>query len=206
MRQKRNRFFMIIGVTVLFIILVTTVNQLYVQPMQAPKKMATATAKVFFATQTAATGSEAVEWMGIPNISTSNQTWDGLRVEIMRVDDDAWPLVHLENKFNEAPPPDERMLMLTLQVTNVAGEETMQIREALFRVIDEQRQPYTTFDADTRCGVIPQPLKGTLPRGESLTGNICIQVPLTSHAFVLEHIPTGVNAQSTYFRVPEPGQ
>ncbi len=200
MRRNQMRFFAIVGGTAVLILVVMLVNRLWIQPKQTPEAIATQVS----ATQTVEAGSQTIEWFGIPNVTLGNMTGDGLRIEILRINNDAWPLVRLENEFNEAPPADKRMLMLTLRVTNVSAEGEVTIREALFRIIDEQLQPYTTYDPETRCGVIPEPLEGTVRRGESVTGNICVQVPVTAQQFVLEYRPLTGSQSSTFFRVLAP--
>jgi len=200
MRRTQIRFFAIVGGTAALIFVVLLVNRLWIQPNQTPEAVATAVS----ATQTAVAGSQTIEWLGIPNVTLGDMTQDGLRIEILRINNDAWPLVRLENQFNEEPPADKRMLMLTLRVTNVSAEGEANIRESLFRIIDEQLQPYTTFDPETRCGVIPEPLEGTVAQGESVTGNICVEVPATAQQFVLEYRPLTANQSPTFFRVLAP--
>lgn len=202
MRQNQRRFFLIIGLTALFILAATLLNRYLIQPALQPVQEATATAQVFFATQQAASADAITYWQGIP-VSTANLTASGLQIEIVRVDDDAWPLVHLENQFNKEPPPDKRMIMLTLKVSNVADEDEPYVSGSQFKLIDEQRRPYDTFHEDSRCGVVPQELGGRISRGESLTGNICMVVPRSSQTFVLR-VDSFLAGETVHFSVPTP--
>jgi len=205
MRRQRFLFFAIIGITMIFIGVVAGLNMLLARPAPPPDTPATATAIPFLATVTAETGADAIELSGIPNVSLGNHTWDGLEFDF-QVNYDAWPLIKLENQFNDPPQEGKRMIMVTLAVTNVAGEESVTLSDANFRILGEYQTPYSTFGNSTRCGVAPDDLFGKVKPGETMKGNICIQVPAREQGLVLVYDGRGADNPNVYFALPKEEQ
>ncbi|RME80314.1 MAG: DUF4352 domain-containing protein [Caldilineae bacterium] len=200
-RRRQLTFFLIIGIALLAILLGFLYSRL-VAPVQSAKAAATATSVSFYATVEAATGPDAIEVNGIPYVSMQPYTWDGLRIDIERVDYDAWPLVHLANQFNKEPPPGRRMIMITLRITSLVAEERLFISGSRFRLVGEKQEPYTTFDDRSYCGVIPEPLEGEIAPGESLRGNICFVAPADEKRFLLEYDSHRYDKGPVYFMLP----
>ncbi|RME74580.1 MAG: DUF4352 domain-containing protein [Chloroflexi bacterium] len=115
------------------------------------------------------------------------ETWDGLKIEIIDLKADAWPLIQAHNQFNDPPLPGRRMMLVTLRITNVSGDPQTPIKldESDFKVMGSLKTPYTTYGEETRCGVVPDAVDGTLLPGQSMSGNICVQVPVDETGFVL---------------------
>jgi hypothetical protein len=206
MRKQRVLFFAIIGITMIFIGVVAGLNMLLTRPAAPPDAPATATAIPFLATVTAETGADAISLSGIPNVSLGNHTWDGLEFDFQQVNYDAWPLIKLENQFNSPPQEGKRMIMVTLVVTNVAGEESVTLSDSNFRIVGEYQTPYSSFDPDTRCGVTPEDLFAKVKPAETIKGNICMQVPISESGLVLVYDGNGIDIPKIYFALPEVGQ
>ena len=206
MRKQRMLFFAIIGATMIFIGAIAGLNQLLSRPAASPDAPVTVTAIPFLATVVAENGVDAIELSGIPNVSLGNHTWDGLEFDFQQVNFDAWPLVKLENQFNDPPQEGKRMIMVTLVATNVAGEEPVSLSSSNFRMVGEYQTPYSSFGEDTRCGVVPESLSGEVKPGETLQGNICVQVPIREKGLVLVYDGYGVDIPKVYFALPEQGE
>ena len=205
MRKQRALFFAIIGITMIFIGVVAGLNMLLTRPAPPPDTPATATAIPFLSTVTAETGADAIELSGIPNVSLGKHTWDGLEFDF-EVNYDAWPLIKLENQFNAPPQEGKRMIMVTLVATNVAGEESITLSDSNFRILGEYQTPYSAFGDDTRCGVTPEDLFGKVKPGETIKGNICIQVPTKERGLVLVYDGYGADNPNVYFALPQDGE
>lgn len=204
MHKQRVLFFAIIGVTMIFIGVVAGLNSLLSRPAAPPDSPATATAIPFMATVQAENGTDAIALSGIPNVSLGNHTWNGLEFDF-QVNYDAWPIIKLENQFNSPPQEGKRMIMVTLVATNVAGEESITLSDTNFRIVGEYQTPYSTFEPDTRCGVTPEDLFGKVKPGETIKGNICIQVPTSEDGLVLVYDGYGADNPKVYFALPEQG-
>ncbi len=205
MHKQRVLFFAIIGVTMIFIGVVAGLNSLLSRPAAPPDSPATATAIPFMATVQAENGTDAIALSGIPNVSLGNHTWNGLEFDF-QVNYDAWPIIKLENQFNSPPQEGKRMIMVTLVATNVAGEESITLSDTNFRIVGEYQTPYSTFEPDTRCGVTPEDLFGKVKPGETIKGNICIQVPTSEDGLVLVYDGYGIDNPKVYFALPKQGE
>ena len=120
----------------------------------------------------------------------------------IQVNYDAWPIVKLENQFNSPPKEDKRMVMVTLTATNVAGDNPTTLSASNFCIMGEYQTPYSPFDADTRCGVVPERLFGKIRPGETIRGNVCIQVPINEGGLVLVYDGYGSDNPKMYFLLP----
>jgi hypothetical protein len=99
------------------------------------------------------------------------------------------------------------MLMITVEVTNVAGsEETpVGINTSDFQLIGERRQLYTTYNEESNCGVIPDDLDGVVARQSyPMSGNICFQVPQDEGGFQLIYEPYVGDYPAVYIDLPQP--
>jgi hypothetical protein len=197
-------FFTIIGLTMTFIGLVAGLGRLFDRPVLSPDAQATATVASFFATVEAETGANAIEMSGLPDVSLGNHTWDGLAFDI-QVNYDAWPLVKLENQFNSPPQEGKRMIMVTLAATNIVGGDAVPLAASNFHIVGEYNIPYSPYATDTRCGVIPERLSGKIKPGETIRGNICIQVPIAEGGLVLVYDGYGSDHPKMFFLLPEAG-
>jgi len=205
MRRQRFLFFAIIGITMIFIGVVAGLNMLLIRPAAPPDAPATTTAISFRATVVAETGADAIELSGIPNVSLGNHTWDGLEFDF-QVNHDAWPLIKLENQFNDPPQEGKRMIMVTLAATNVAGVDSVSLSTSNFRIVGEYQTPYSPYSDDSRCGVVPENLADKVKPGETVKGNICIQVPSSEAGLVLVYDGAGSAHPKMYFALPEGGE
>lgn len=134
--------------------------------------------------------------------SGDNQTWNGLRVDVIGVNRNGWPVIKANNQYNDPPLSGMRMLLLTLRVQNVTGppEEPVRLYDADFKLMDDQNVIYETFRVS--CGVIPDLLDGVVPRGGTVDGKLCFQIPAETSNFRLVYEPYDFPA--VYFDVPDP--
>jgi hypothetical protein len=150
-------------------------------------------------------GDEAGQGNSAPNAApgltnTGDLTWNGLRIEVVNVNYNAWPLIKAQNGNNEPPFDDKTMLIVTIRVTNVegAGDEYIAVRDSDFELVGNRKTIYQTFRAS--CGVTPDNLDTTLGLGDSDDGNICFQVPMDEADFELIYEP--FDAPAIYFNLP----
>lgn len=103
-----------------------------------------------------------------------------LDMQITAVDNDAWPEIQAENRFNNPPPDGKLFLMWTLNVWNIRGShnENESINDFDFKLIGNQEILYRPFVSGVRCGIIPNELRGQLFREDAVTGTICFAVPI----------------------------
>jgi hypothetical protein len=114
-------------------------------------------------------------------------TKEGLQIEVISVKYDGWPWIEVHNQFNDPPLAGKHMLLMHLRITNVSREQSVFLStdESDFQVVGERRELYATYGEDTSCGVVPDALDGVMLPGESMTGNVCVQVPLDEDGFQL---------------------
>ncbi len=105
-------------------------------------------------------------------------TPDGLEVTVTDVDDDAWPLIESESMFNEQPAEGNRMVMISVSVTNRAtAEESQQVSSGDFLLTGSNNSVYEPYSQETSCGQIPDEIQAELFPGGATTGNVCFQIP-----------------------------
>jgi len=93
-------------------------------------------------------------------------------VRILDVNPDAEDVVLDEAPSNEATP-GKRMVLVTIEVTNVGDEELDVFFDLFYNLIGDKGTAYDEFDPS--CGVAPDEIEGVLDTGESATGNVCVQ-------------------------------
>ncbi|RMH00694.1 MAG: DUF4352 domain-containing protein [Chloroflexi bacterium] len=204
MNKQRVLFFVIIGTAVLFII----GGSLVMQIMQPPDLNATATAVAIRSTEVAIRVTEAAlqgtvtPSSFVSGVLAGEQTMNGLRIEVIDVDWDAWPLIQATNQFNDPPLPGKRMVLVTLNVSLISGEEPVQVDTSDFRMVGSRGEIYTTFDEETRCGVIPDALDGVVTPTRSMSGTVCVQVPEDEGDLALIYDPFVGDIPSTMIPLP----
>ena len=152
------------------------------------------------ALQQTATASSSLE-----GVLRGERTWNGLRIEVVDVVRDGWPLLKAHNQYNNPPLPGKRMLLITVQVQKIetADNEPVQIDESDFKVVGARQEVYNTYSKETHCGVVPNALSGVVVAGRPIRGDICVQVPVQEKNFVLIY-DSGVNEQpAVYIPLPE---
>ena len=105
-----------------------------------------------------------------------------VQAKVIAVNLDAWPAVQAENQFNDPPEPGKRMVMVTLDVTNV-GPDSLDFVEPTYGLVGDKAVVYETFDPS--CGVIPDELTGELFPGGTKQGNVCFQADTDDANLVL---------------------
>ena len=182
--QRQFIFFVIIGSALAIVIVASLLNRFLDQQFGPPDLDATVTAVSIRstlvsveATQAAIEATETA--LNASSISSSSlaplpetaTTWDGLHIEVIEVNHDAWPLIKAHNQFNDSPESNKRMMLVTLRVSNVEGpeEEFIRLSTSDFAFIGNQQILYKTFRDEVRCGVIPNRLDSTLERGMTMT-------------------------------------
>jgi hypothetical protein len=199
---RRLVFFLIVGFAVLVVAIAATLMPLLYYRFGPPDVRVTEAA--LKATETAAERpSQAVE----TEIETDDLTWNGLKLRVVAVNPDAWTLIQAQNQNNEPPLPGRTMLMITVEVTNIIGSEEapVGINPSDFQLIGDQRHPYTTYNEETNCGVIPDELDGVVARQSyPMTGNVCFQVPHDEGDFQLIYEQYVGDYPAVYIDLPEP--
>jgi hypothetical protein len=217
---RRLTFFLIVGCAVLLVALAALLLPILYYRFGPPDIEATAAAVAVRATEVALTATEVAVAatraaaenplpVGETAAGTDELTWNGLKIRVVAVNREAWPLIQAQNQNNEPPLPGKTMLLITAEVTNVAGpEETpVSINTSDFKLIGERRLLYTTYDEESRCGVIPDELDGVVARQSyPMSGNICFQVPQAEGGFQLVYEQYVGDYPAVYIDLPEPKQ
>lgn len=104
---------------------------------------------------------------------------DGFVMQIMAFDEDAWPEVQAENKFNDPPLAGRRMVMLTIGILNKdTPKEPEHWSDMNVALLGSYNKPWTPFGDESSCGVVPNDLDIVeLYHGGLAQGNICFQIP-----------------------------
>jgi hypothetical protein len=211
-------FFLIVGFAILLVALVTLLMPILYYRFGPPDLEATKAVVAIRATEVALTVTEAAvaatraategpRQAGETAAGTDELTWNGLKLRVVAVNREAWLLIQAQNQNNEPPLSGRTMLMITVEVTNVAGSEEgpVSINSSDFKLIGEQRLLYTTYDEETRCGVIPDELDGVVAwHSYPMTGNICFQVPQDEGDFQLVYEQYVGDYPAIYIDLPEP--
>ena len=207
MRKRKLVFLLIVGSATVFVGVVLASNELPGTWFGPPDLDATATAVALRSTRVAIAATEAALTPGAPALTVlgSNYTWDGLLIEIVDVNEDAWPLVQANNQFNDPPAAGKRMLLITVRVTSVGApeDEPVRVDESDFKVIGDRHVVYNTYSEGTSCGVVPDALDGVVAHDHSMTGAICVQVPEDEGAFVLVYDRYTGGDPAIYVPLPE---
>ena len=134
-------------------------------------------------------------------VEAEELTWNGLKIDIVNANYNAWPLIKAQNHLNDPPVEGMTMLMVTIRITNVEGDqdEIIRLSDSDFQMIDSKGVVYKTFQIS--CGVIPDSLNSVVALGGSTEANICFQVPIDEHDFQLSYEPFDFPA--VYFDLPE---
>ncbi len=186
--QKQKLIFtLVIGLALALVAFAFGLGQLVRYRFGPPDINATATAVALDATRVAIKATDAALSQATAQAlpAPDQLTWNGLYIEIIDIHSNAWPLIKAQNQFNDPPQAGRRMLMMTLRVTNIGNEETVQIGESDFELIGAEKVAYDTYSQETRCGVVPDALDGVVSPGQSMSGNVCFQVPDQEGGFQL---------------------
>lgn len=135
-----------------------------------------------------------------PLLESEELTWDGLKLDIVDIDYNAWPLIKAENSNNDPPLNGMQMLLITLRATNLEGapEEAIALREHLFKLIGDRKTVYETFEVS--CGVIPNEINSVVMPNHFTEGNICFQVSEDEEGFQL--IYESFDSPAVYIKLP----
>ncbi len=125
MNKQKLIFFLVVGLSIIIVSVASILNS----GLLPAKPAATATESVIKET---ATSEELV-----PGVLSGKQTWDGLKIEITEVIEDGWPLVEAQNQFNDPPLSGKQMLLITVQVQMVEGDEPVSISMSDFKVVGD---------------------------------------------------------------------
>lgn len=186
-QKQKLIFILVIGLALALVAFAFGAGQLLLYRFGPPNVEATAAAVALEATQISikATAVALDQAASQATPAPDQLTWNGLYIKIVDIHSNAWPLIQAQNQFNDPPQAGRRMMMMTLQVTNVANDEIVQIEESDFELIGTEKVTYDTYSEETRCGVVPDVLDSVLPLGQSINGNICFQVPDQEGGFQL---------------------
>jgi hypothetical protein len=189
MRKRKLVFFLIVGSALVLVGVVLASKELPGTWFGPPDLDATATVVALRSTEIAIAVTEATLTPGapVPTVLGSNYTWDDLLIEIVAVNEDAWPLVQANNSLNDPPAAGRRMLLITVKITSVGDPEAEPIRivQSNFKVIGDRHVVYNTYGEETHCGVVPDALSGVVAHDHSMTGTVCVQVPEDEGNFIL---------------------
>ena len=115
------------------------------------------------------------------------QGTDGTEIVVTGILEDATDLVMETNQFNDPPAEGNRFYMITVAVSYVSGTDSLNVAEADYSLIGDNRIVYTPFG--NSCGVIPGELNAELFPGGQAGGNVCFQVESDDSNFVLIQEP-----------------
>ncbi|MBN1220793.1 MAG: hypothetical protein JXM69_17865 [Anaerolineae bacterium] len=208
---RRIIFFFIVGAAVVLVSLIAFLGPVIAYRFGPPDLTATAVAISVRATEasleaTKAAVEEQKKSVDLGSSLAANDTWDGLHVEVLSIVDDAWPLVKAQNSNNDPPSRGKRMMMVTVKVTNVAGDaaEPIRIDASDFYLMGNHHIVYKPYGSETSCGVVPAELNGVVARGSGfVTGNICVQVPVEEGDFLLVYERFVGDFPAVYITLPE---
>ncbi len=146
------------------------------------------------------------DWEPLPPepviIDNTELTLNGLDIDIVDTNYEAWPEIEAENSLNDPPLVGMRMLLITVQVTNEEGTvgEPIELWSSDFQLIGDRNVAYQTFNPS--CGVIPNELNSVVDVEGTTTGTVCFQVSYEESGFRLIYEPFGVPA--FYSDLPQP--
>jgi hypothetical protein len=207
MRKRKLVFFLIVGSAIVLVGVVLASKELPWTWFGPPDLDATATVVALRSTEVAIAATEAALTSAppVPTVLGSNYTWDDLLIEIVGVNEDAWPLVQANNQFNDPPAAGKRMLLITVRITSVGGPEAEPVRivQSNFKVIGDRHVVYNTYSDETGCGVVPDALNGVVAHNHSMTGAICVQVPEDEGNFILVYDRYTGGDPAIYIPLPE---
>ncbi len=135
-----------------------------------------------------------------PLLEAKELTRNGLQIDIVNLDYEAWPLIKARNDYNDPPLEGKTMLLITVRTSNVAGnpEEIIRIQKTDFKLIGDRNTVYKTFNVS--CGVIPNDMSGVLALGDTMEANVCFQIDKDEADFQLIYEPFKIPA--AYFDLP----
>lgn len=203
MDRQRTIFFLIIGAALLLIVGGSLLGRWFGIRLGPPDLDATATVVALRSTQVAIQATETALRGGAPG-QGAGQTWNGLEIQVLTVEQDGWPLVHAFNQFNDPPHEGRRMLLVTVEVRKAPGgdDQPVKVDAADFKVVGERKEVYTTYGDETYCGDVPDGLRGVVTAGQPLRGAICFQVPEDERGFVLVYEPYVGDTPAVYIPLP----
>ena len=114
---------------------------------------------------------------------------DGTEISVLEIIADARQQIAEENMFNDPPEEGNRFYMIRVDIVYPPGDESINVREADFRLIGDNRLIYAPFDQT--CGLIPDELRGEIFGGGRIEGNICFEIPEDEAGLILIHEPGG---------------
>ena len=115
------------------------------------------------------------------------QGTNGTEIVVTSILEDATDLVLETNSFNDPAKAGNHFYMVSLAVSYLSGADALNVAEADFSLIGDNRVVYTPFE--NSCGVIPDELGAELFPGGKTEGNVCFQVNSEDSNFVLIHKP-----------------
>jgi hypothetical protein len=91
----------------------------------------------------------------------------------------AWPLIQLENMFNDAPYPGWSYVMVPVTFTRLGSTPEQPWWDTRLNFIGSDGVAYSNLENSQSCGVLPNAAMniGDMYRGATATGNMCAVVP-----------------------------
>ncbi len=193
MNKQKFIFFLVVGSAIIVVGVVSILNG----GLGAVRPEATTTESVIRKTAT----QEGL----VSDVMSGKQTWNGLQIAVIGVEENGWPLVEAHNQYNDPPLPGKQMLLITVQVKNMErdGGEPISIDESDFVVVGELGEVYNTYSEETRCGVVPDKLDGVVTYDHAISGAICVQVPEHERGFILVYDDAYGGDPAVYIPLPE---
>jgi hypothetical protein len=214
--SQKNLFFVIVGSALVLVAFLAALSPFLPRWLGPPDLPATVTVMAIRATNVSLTATEAaVEGRTIEISShqvseeslagTNDLTWEGLQIEILAIDDNAWPLIKFHNHNNEPPLAGKQMLLIKLRISKPGGteEEYIGIDSSDFKLIGSHNVVYTPWGDESRCGVVPDELDGVVTEALSVEGNVCFQVPRDDNRFKLVYEQYIGDYPAIYIDLPE---
>ena len=136
-------------------------------------------------------------------VEAEQLTHNGLKLDIVDVNYNGWPLVKAQNHNNYPPLEGMTMALITVRVSGSSEiiDGAMGVMASHFELMGDKKQVYKTFEMG--CGVIPDRLDGVVSQNISMDGNICFQIPVDESNLQLIYKPSH-DAPPAYYNLPNP--
>lgn len=111
----------------------------------------------------------------------------GWEITVIDFIPDAWAIVQPASPSNEPPAAGNRMVMIRLRTTNVRAMGLHVLGAISFYLATSDNGWYSTYGAQSDCGIVPDKLAEEYFQGSSGEGNVCFEIPSNQSDFLLAY-------------------